>query len=105
MCSSAAQITTGSEDAQMLRSVYQTQGRKRGAQTQTLTCMCIVQTKHNQVHIQLKENPAAPCLRFSGLSKKVQGKETSQGNITHDIEVALLYKLMWVTVLQQVLPA
>ena len=42
MCSSAAQITTGDEDAQMLRSVYQTQGRKRGAQTQTLTCMCIV---------------------------------------------------------------
>ena len=41
---------------------------------------------------------------FQG-SLKVQGKEISQGYITHDFEVALLYKLMWVTMLQQVLQA
>ena len=64
--------------------------------------VCVLCTKHKQVHIQLSENLLLLVEVFQG-SLKVQGKETSQGNITHDIEVALLYKLMWVMVLQQVL--
>ena len=89
----------------MLRSVYQTQGRKRGAQTQTLTCMCIVYILNTTKCTSSSKKILLLLVKYFQGSLKVQDKETSHGNITHDIEVALLYKLVWVTVLQQVLQA
>ena len=81
-----------------LRGASVVQGRKHSH----VSALCILNTTKctsisQKILLLLVED-------FQG-SLKVQGKETSKGNITHDFKVALLYKLMWVTMLQQVLQA